>query len=103
MESEGGMNVGDDGLSRRAYRVRGRVQGVGFRWWTERTATRLGLGGWVRNEVDGSVVVHVVGAADDVDRFRDALLGGPVGSRVDSREEIPPQGVLTPGSFRVER
>jgi len=92
-----------DGLSRKAYRVVGRVQGVGFRWWTQRTACALSLGGWVRNEPDGSVVVHVVGSASGVRRLEEALLSGPAGARVAAREEINPAGVLDPGDFRIER
>jgi acylphosphatase len=44
--------------------IRGRVQGVGFRAWTEYTALQRGLQGWVRNCRDGSVEAMVVGAAD---------------------------------------
>lgn len=42
-------------------RVTGRVQGVAFRWHTQQEASRLGVTGWVRNEVDGSVLVHAEG------------------------------------------
>jgi acylphosphatase len=91
-----------EGLSRGAYRVVGRVQGVGFRWWTQRTACALGLGGWVRNEPDGSVVVHAVGTPGAIRRLEEALLKGPMGARVDRREEIAPLGVLEPGEFRIE-
>ena len=41
--------------------VRGLVQGVSFRFFTQREAARLGVAGWVRNEVDGSVTVHAEG------------------------------------------
>jgi acylphosphatase len=91
-----------DDVRRRAYRVVGRVQGVGFRWWTRRTAGELGVGGWVRNERDGSVVVHAVGRSDAVDRLAAALLDGPPGARVDQREEITPSDDLTVGDFRIE-
>jgi len=87
---------------RRAYRVIGRVQGVGFRWWTRRTATALGVYGWVRNEVDGSVVVHAGGPADAVGRLEEALLGGPPASRVDRLEPISPAGAFRSGEFRIE-
>lgn len=89
-------------LERRAFRVVGRVQGVGFRWWTRRTANELGLGGWVRNEVDGSVVVHAIGPAKDVARLVAALERGPTASRVDALEEITPGGWLAVGDFRIE-
>ncbi|NYE35970.1 acylphosphatase [Nocardioides cavernae] len=45
-------------------RITGRVQGVAFRWHTQEEALRLGVSGWVRNEVDGSVLLHAEG--DDV-------------------------------------
>lgn len=49
--------------------VTGRVQGVSFRYYAEREATRLGLGGWVRNEPDGSVAAHVEGDPGAVEAF----------------------------------
>lgn len=90
------------GMGRRGFRVVGRVQGVGFRWWTRRTASELGLGGWVRNEVDGSVVVHVVGSDDAIDRLAGALEDGPDAARVERVEEIAPAGRLRPDEFRIE-
>jgi acylphosphatase len=72
-----------------AYRVRGRVQGVGFRWWVRAQATRLGLAGTVRNCDDGSVEVHLRGPAAAVASMR-ALLGrGPAGSSVESVDDHP--------------
>ena len=41
-----------------SVRVNGRVQGVGFRYWACRTAVRLGIAGWVKNNFDGSVSIH---------------------------------------------
>lgn len=48
-------------------RVVGRVQGVSFRWYAREEARRLGVAGWVRNEPDGSVVLHAEGEDDAVD------------------------------------
>ena len=45
----------------RRFIVRGRVQGVGFRWFVEREARTLSISGWVRNNVDGSVEVLAMG------------------------------------------
>ncbi len=70
-------------LIARRYRVTGRVQGVGFRLFTERAALAEGLGGFVRNQRDGSVEVLVEGDADAVFRFEQALRMGPAGARVD--------------------
>ena len=73
------------------FRVRGRVQGVGFRAWAARRASELGLAGWVRNRMDGSVEVRVEGPPDAVARYRTWLEGGPPLARVDevSRVDAP--------------
>lgn len=63
--------------------VRGRVQGVGFRYHIVREARRLGLAGWVANERDGSVRTVVEGASDALDRMEDLLRTGPPGSFVE--------------------
>jgi acylphosphatase len=63
--------------------IRGRVQGVGFRAWTEYTALERGLQGWVRNCRDGSVEALFVGAADAVAAMIAACRQGPRGSRVE--------------------
>lgn len=69
------------------FRVRGRVQGVGFRMATQREAAALGLAGWVRNEPEGSVEGEVWGADPAaLARFRDWLREGPPGARVDALE-----------------
>ena len=69
---------------RRGFRVVGRVQGVGFRWWTRRLAERLGVVGWVRNCADGSVECEAKGAADVVEQLRVELERGPTHARVDA-------------------
>ena len=96
------MTREDSEVSRRAFRVVGRVQGVGFRWWTRRTAEELGLGGWVRNESDGSVVVHAVGSVEALELFAEALEKGPGAARVNGVEEMVPEGALIPNDFRIE-
>lgn len=67
----------------RRYRVRGRVQGVGFRFFVERVAGDLRLRGWVRNCADGSVEVLAEGELEVLDRFEEALRRGPRMARVD--------------------
>jgi acylphosphatase len=70
---------------RRSVRVRleGRVQGVGFRYWTERAASDLGLDGWVRNRRDGGVEAVFSGDADRVTEMLERCEQGPPSARVD--------------------
>jgi acylphosphatase len=68
---------------RRSFTVTGRVQGVGFRWFTREAASRLGLTGWVANQADGSVVGEVEGSRDSIEAFLSALRRGPSSSSVD--------------------
>lgn len=71
-----------------AFRVVGRVQGVGFRWWTRSQAMRLGLAGSVRNAADGSVEVTARGEAAALEELRRLLRQGPPGAWVDRIEEM---------------
>lgn len=64
--------------------VRGSVQGVGFRYWCQREAERLGLSGWVKNLVDGRVEFEVQGLRADVQSFTDLVQEGPRTARVQS-------------------
>jgi acylphosphatase len=71
-------------------RVEGRVQGVGYRYWTERVAGELGLSGWVRNRRDGSVEGLLSGAPDKVGEMLARCRNGPPSaavSLVDVAEE----------------
>lgn len=82
--------------------VRGRVQGVGFRWCTQRRAQELRLGGWVCNLADGRVHVWVEGAGPNAAEMEAWLRVGPRGSRVeelDLRERRP----IGFGSFEIRR
>ena len=63
-------------------RVTGRVKGVSFRWYTERRARELGVVGWVRNEPDGSVLLHAEGEDDAVDALVAWCRTGPSMARV---------------------
>jgi acylphosphatase len=65
-------------------RIRGRVQGVGFRYWTVGQARKLGLRGWVRNRADGSVEAVAAGTDDALDLFVAACHRGPRAARVSS-------------------
>ena len=67
--------------------IRGRVQGVGYRAWVERTALTRGLEGWVRNCRDGSVEAVLAGPADAVQAMVEACRRGPFNARVDALDE----------------
>jgi acylphosphatase len=66
------------------FLIRGRVQGVGFRWFVHREASELDLRGWVRNTEDGDVEVVASGTPEDLAELRGSLRRGPRGSRVDN-------------------
>ncbi|MDX1566548.1 MAG: acylphosphatase [Longimicrobiales bacterium] len=87
---------------RKGFRVTGRVQGVGFRWWTQKTASGLGLRGTVRNCADGSVEVHALGSSDSLESLEERLHEGPSSARVEGVEEIDPKSSL-PDGFRIVR
>ena len=65
------------------FQIRGRVQGVGFRWFVHREASELGLKGWVRNTEEGSVELVAAGDEESLTELRASLKKGPRGSRVD--------------------
>jgi acylphosphatase len=67
--------------------VSGRVQGVGFRFFAERTAARLGVGGYVKNLYDGRVEVYAIGSEEQMDALKDALQRGPRMAGVDRVDE----------------
>ncbi len=67
--------------------VRGRVQGVGYRFFAERAARDLGVHGWVRNLPDGSVEAVAEGEDEAIARFLARLREGPRGARVETLAE----------------
>jgi acylphosphatase len=69
--------------------MRGRVQGVGYRYWLEQQAIARGLEGWVRNRRDGSVEALFAGPADAVSAMIASCRRGPGSARVDSVVEEP--------------
>ena len=91
----------DDGRRRVLVRIHGKVQGVWFRAWTEETAIRLGLQGWVRNRRDGTVEALFDGAVDAVEAMLEACREGPRLAQVTSVEgheqPAPEAGQGTPG------
>jgi acylphosphatase len=66
----------------RLLRISGRVQGVGYRAFLRDRAIGLGISGWTRNRLDGSVEACVFGEARAIEALVHALKRGPPGSRV---------------------
>ena len=88
----------------RYYVVKGRVQGVGFRWLVHREAGIRGLRGWVRNTNSGEVEVMVDGSEEQLAELRSVLERGSRGSRVDAVQETEMDPSLADGleSFQIE-
>ena len=91
-----------EAIEARRYLVRGRVQGVGFRWFVEREAHILGLAGWVRNNADGAVEVLAQGTREQLSRLCDRLRQGPRAARVDDVEESEAKLTRDLKAFRIE-
>jgi acylphosphatase len=94
------MTRGD--MARLEARVRGRVHGVGFRYFVVTRAMRIGVTGFVANDQDGSVRVVAEGPRPDLDRLLDALHEGPASAIVEDVIEnwLPYTGHW--GTFSVE-
>lgn len=88
----------------RRYLVKGRVQGVGFRWFVLRESSALGLRGWVRNVPEGHVEVLAAGSEQQLRDLRQCLLLGSRGSRVDAIEqhELPEAEADGLQAFEIE-
>jgi acylphosphatase len=85
----------------RRWWVRGRVQGVGYRYFAQKAAVELGLTGYARNLDDGRVEVYAVGAEEKLSRLAGMLYKGPMWSDVRGLEEQE-AAVQQYGSFRIE-
>jgi acylphosphatase len=86
------------------YYVSGRVQGVGFRFFAERIAASLGVGGYVRNLYDGRVEVYAIGSAEQMEKLKNALQRGPRMAAVDLVEEDDAEILQNyAGTFSIER
>ncbi|MGH3715185.1 MAG: acylphosphatase [Micromonosporaceae bacterium] len=90
------MRGEDEPAVRVVARVRGRVQGVGFRWWIRTRAVQLGLSGWARNLTDGRVEVVAEGPSRRCEQLLAALSGPGAPGRVDGvvTERMPATGDL---------
>jgi acylphosphatase len=96
------MTSSEKPVEARRFIVRGRVQGVGFRWFVEREAHILGIAGWVRNNTDGGVEVLAQGTRDQLSGLRSRLQQGPPAARVDGVEESEARPADGLRSFRIE-
>ena len=96
------LTAQESGTDARRFLVRGRVQGVGFRWFVEREAHILGIAGWVRNNPDSSVEVLAMGTTDQLAGLRSRLREGPRAARVDNVEEFEAKPIAGLSTFRIE-
>ncbi len=96
------MTSSEKPIGSRRFIVRGRVQGVGFRWFVEREAHMLGIAGWVRNNHDGSVEVLAQGTRDQLAGLHSRLREGPRAARVDNVEVSEASPTAGLNSFRIE-
>ncbi len=80
--------------------IEGRVQAVGFRYWTAREAEALSLRGWVRNRRDGTVEVLFAGPEAAVDAMIDACRRGPPSARVARVRTQPAEAPADGAGFR---
>ena len=87
----------------RHLRITGRVQGVGYRGWTQKTAHAMGLRGWVRNDTDGAVRAMLHGPPATIAKMIDAMRDGPPGARVDGIEAEPATPGPVPANFEIRR
>jgi acylphosphatase len=96
------MTTAEKATEARRFLVRGRVQGVGFRWFVECEAHILGIAGWVRNNSDSSVEVLAMGTREQLSGLRSRLQEGPRAARVDDVQESDAKPVSGLKTFRIE-
>ena len=87
----------------RRFFISGEVQGVGYRFFVQRSSARHQVRGYVRNLEDGRVEVLAEGKAAAVDAFRLDLAAGPTNARVTVVEEIVLEPSGSYSAFRIER
>jgi len=87
----------------RKFVIRGLVQGVGFRYFVQRSAARHQVRGYVRNLEDGRVEAFAQGSERQVEAFKHDLAAGPTYSNVEEIEEIVLEPNRTFSAFRIER
>jgi len=86
----------------RRFVISGRVQNVGFRYFTQNAAAREGVAGWVQNLPDGRVEVFVEGDEDAVTRVERAIRSGPPGARVDHVDVQDEEAAGALKGFRIK-
>jgi acylphosphatase len=91
-----------NGVEARRYFVRGRVQGVGYRWFVQKNAVAMRMSGYVRNLDDGRVEVYATGTPEQLNELCGLLWRGPRSSDVRGVEEEE-SALETVDGFRVER
>ena len=87
----------------RRFFIDGEVQGVGYRYFAQRSAARHQVRGYVKNLEDGRVEVLVEGVAGAVNEFKHDLAAGPTYSRVGKIEELVLEPSGSYSTFRIER
>ena len=93
------MGVEDWGQA--GYKVSGRVQGVGYRWWVRQVARELGVCGTVENWPDGSVVIHATAPSEVLEAFASQLTKGPWAASVDRVDSITSGERLSTERFEI--
>lgn len=95
----------EDGLTRCHVAVRGRVHGVGFRWFVRERARELGLRGSVQNRRDGTVEVRAEGERAAIGKLLQQLHAGPEGAEVKGVDMLVPldDDAILPNPFTIER
>ena len=84
-------------MSERCLKISGRVQGVGFRFWTVRLAHSIGnISGYACNLPDGDVLILMSGTDAELDAMQEHLYKGPLFARVDKIEEVPEMKLYFP-------
>ncbi|MDT7604048.1 MAG: acylphosphatase [Acidobacteriota bacterium] len=87
----------------RKFLINGRVQGVGYRFFAQRVASRHQVTGYVRNLRDGRVEVLAEGTPESVEGFKHDLAAGPEYGQVEQVEELSLEPTGSYVSFRIER
>ena len=87
----------------RKFLISGQVQGVGYRYFAQRSAARHQVRGYVKNLDDGRVEAFAQGTAKQVDEFKHDLIAGPSYSKVDEIEETVLEPTSAYSTFRIER